>query len=228
MWRLIVVTFGFLGWAFYVLSGGADYVPSEGSRQQIAALQASQPAAPVEPRRDTPTAILTVQAPNPTATAHLSEPRQAGGAKFVLASATATTPAPKPRADVPLSDAEKRLRLTLNGEAPAGMAGVATVSANPEKIARLVAAAAAVRPANQPQPTAAAAQAQDGRDLRNVSASRVNMRQGPGTDFNVVAKLTQGTEVEVLRDQGDGWVKLRVVDSGRVGWMADHLLTASN
>jgi uncharacterized protein YgiM (DUF1202 family) len=112
--------------------------------------------------------------------------------------------------------------------AGSGMAGVATVSANPEKIARLVAAAAAVRPANQPQPTAAAAQAQGARDLRNVSASRVNMRQGPGTDFNVVAKLTLGTEVEVLRDQGDGWVKLRVVDSGRVGWMADHLLTAAN
>ena len=42
------------------------------------------------------------------------------------------------------------------------------------------------------------------------------------------AREREQTEVEVIRDNGDGWVKLRVLDSGRVGWMADFLLVASN
>lgn len=65
-------------------------------------------------------------------------------------------------------------------------------------------------------------------DMRKVSAARVNMRQGPGQNFSVVAKLTNGQMVKILQDPGDGWVKLRVEDGGRVGWMADFLLTASN
>lgn len=65
-------------------------------------------------------------------------------------------------------------------------------------------------------------------DMREVTAARVNMRQGPSQNFTVVAKLTSGQQVEILQDPGDGWVKLRVAQSGRVGWMADFLLTASN
>ena len=65
-------------------------------------------------------------------------------------------------------------------------------------------------------------------DIREVTAARVNMRNGPGQNFNVVAKLNSGEKVEILQDPGDGWVKLRVAESGRVGWMADFLLTAAN
>lgn len=70
--------------------------------------------------------------------------------------------------------------------------------------------------------------ARDTIDLRIVSKPRVNMRGGPGTNHEVVAKLTRGEEVEVLQDRGDGWVKLRVADTGETGWMADFLLTAAN
>ena len=65
-------------------------------------------------------------------------------------------------------------------------------------------------------------------DIREVTAARVNMRDGPGKNFSVIAKLTNGEQVEILQDPGDGWVKLRVANSGREGWMADFLLTASN
>lgn len=65
-------------------------------------------------------------------------------------------------------------------------------------------------------------------DIREVTAARVNMRNGPGQNFNVISKLSNGERVEILQDPGDGWVKLRVTESGRVGWMADFLLTASN
>ncbi|MGB2201766.1 MAG: SH3 domain-containing protein [Pseudooceanicola atlanticus] len=53
------------------------------------------------------------------------------------------------------------------------------------------------------------------------------MRNGPGTNFSIVDRLTRGEQVEVLAEPGNGWLKLRVSDSGRVGWMADFLVTAA-
>ena len=218
MWRLIVVTFAFMAWGFYQLSGGADYRPSEGSRQHAA--------------------LFAAPAPAPARTTAPAKPHTLAGSQVVLASATPQPAAPKPGG--PVSDAEKRLRLTLNTDGVTALPdqakteqtshGVATVAADPDKIARLVAAAGAVR-AERAKPAVTDTQSSassDGRDIRRVQPARVNMRQGPGTDFSVVAKLTQGTEVEVLSDEGDGWVKLRVVDTGRVGWMADYLLVAGN
>ncbi|MDQ2091209.1 SH3 domain-containing protein [Marimonas arenosa] len=220
MWRLIVVTFGFLGWAFYVLSGGADYAPADGSRQHAAALKASQPDP--EPKHI---------AAEPQRTAQSTDKP----ARLVLAAA----PSPQRRPNAPVSDAEKRLRLTLNTvrqavaaeddatAARSGSPGVETVAADPQKIARLIAAAGAARPQTEPSTGADTVAAEPSPDLRKVSASRVNLRQGPGTDYSVVTKLTRDTEVEVLSDDGDGWVKLRVLASGRVGWMADYLLVAA-
>nr|WP_285813429.1 SH3 domain-containing protein [Lutimaribacter sp. EGI FJ00013] len=52
------------------------------------------------------------------------------------------------------------------------------------------------------------------------------MRMGPGTKFNVATTLRRGDLVEVLDDPGTGWLNLRVVDTGRVGWIADFLVTA--
>lgn len=65
-------------------------------------------------------------------------------------------------------------------------------------------------------------------DVRSVTGNRVNMRGGPGTTFSVVTKLVKGDEVEVLSDIGDGWLKLRVIETGDIGYMADWLVTAAN
>lgn len=62
-------------------------------------------------------------------------------------------------------------------------------------------------------------------DIRVVKSSRVNMRGGPSTTYDILAKLNQGTEAEILQLNDSGWVKLRVIDSGQVGWMAERLLT---
>ncbi|MGR3501536.1 SH3 domain-containing protein [Pseudaestuariivita sp.] len=70
-----------------------------------------------------------------------------------------------------------------------------------------------------PQPVAAPI------DLRRVSGDRVNMRQGPGTNFGIVTRLTQGDEVEVIQEPGNGWLELRVVESNKIGWIADWLVT---
>ncbi len=74
--------------------------------------------------------------------------------------------------------------------------------------------------------TAASVQLAPSGDLRSVTGNRVNVRGGPGTDFGVVFRLVQGDSVEVLEDTGNGWVRMRSVDTGEEGWMADWLLTA--
>lgn len=61
-------------------------------------------------------------------------------------------------------------------------------------------------------------------DIRQVAGARVNMRNGPSTGYNVVARLTRGTKVLILQEPGNGWVKLKVEETGRVGWMAAKLL----
>lgn len=63
-------------------------------------------------------------------------------------------------------------------------------------------------------------------DLRAVSGSRVNMRTGPGTNYGVLDKLVRGTQAEVIEITGDGWARIRVVETGQVGWLAAKLLGA--
>jgi len=63
-------------------------------------------------------------------------------------------------------------------------------------------------------------------DLRAVSGNRVNVRTGPGTDYEVLDKLVRGTEAEVIEITADGWARIRVVGTGQVGWMAERLLDA--
>jgi hypothetical protein len=65
-------------------------------------------------------------------------------------------------------------------------------------------------------------------DLRFVDGDRVNLRGGPGTGYAVVARLLRNDMVEVLKDEGDGWLHLRVFDTGEEGWIADWLVTAAN
>lgn len=75
-------------------------------------------------------------------------------------------------------------------------------------------------PATEPVPAPA--------DLRQVDATRVNMRSGPSTDYRVLDTLTQGTRVQVLEIDTAGaepWAKLRVVNTGLEGWMAEIFLT---
>lgn len=65
------------------------------------------------------------------------------------------------------------------------------------------------------------------KDIREISGSVVNLRMGPGTKHGIITKLRLGEVVEVLGDPGGGWLKLRVVETGRVGWMSDTLVTAA-
>jgi hypothetical protein len=62
-------------------------------------------------------------------------------------------------------------------------------------------------------------------DIRIVASTRVNMRQGPGTSFDVLDTLDGGTQAEVLEVNESGWARVEVLTTGQVGWMAERLLT---
>ena len=65
-------------------------------------------------------------------------------------------------------------------------------------------------------------------DLRQVTAVRVNVREGPGTEHAVMDQLVQGTQTEVLEIDSDGWAHVRVIDSGLLGWVSAEYLAAEN
>ena len=64
-----------------------------------------------------------------------------------------------------------------------------------------------------------------GADLVQVAGEWVNMRDGPSTDFGVLDTLPRGTQAEVIDRDGTGWAQIRIIESGAVGWMAEHLLS---
>ena len=177
MGKIIVITFAFMAFAFYELSGGSDFVAiADEKRAALAVEQAEEQRLIAETKAER----LNTQPE----------------AQIVLASATVSTSG----------------TVVQDGE-------VTPPLVEEEKIEAVTEVAAVLETVVEEEPAA---------DMRKVTAARVNMRQGPGQNFSVVAKLNNGDEVEILQDPGDGWVKLKVMDSGRIGWMADFLLTASN
>ena len=229
MWRFILITFAFLGWSFYELSGGADYEPRTNSIQARALLDDVRPVArPVRTHvaqlsgaggvaaaSDTDSATpAALPADTP---ARVTAPRidgdNDGGARITLASASAESPA-TPTIGLPIISAQPVDIVQQLGAAQPRITGLTlrglsdgTDSTDPT--------------AQTPRP------ARPDADIRTIAGSAVNMRAGPGTQYDRIARLVRGDEVAVLQDPGNGWLKLRVIESGRVGWMADSLVTAS-
>lgn len=52
--------------------------------------------------------------------------------------------------------------------------------------------------------------------------SGANVRSGPGTEYDIIATLPVGAQVDVL-DQTDDWWQVRIIN-GEVGWIATFLL----
>lgn len=196
MTRFMLLTFAFLGWAFYEMSGGSEFEPGwyieTADAETVAPMETAEAAEDPAPmteivaRAETSTdSFSVIQA---TAPAKAADP-----APVVQASLQTETPEPAPQT--------QGLRVTTRSTS-------APVDSN-VVIGRR-------------QPVTA------DRDLREVAGSRVNMRNGPGTNFSVVDSLARGARVEVLDEPGNGWLKLRVVSTEEIGWMADYLVTASN
>ena len=58
-----------------------------------------------------------------------------------------------------------------------------------------------------------------------VTGSRVNLRAGPSTGQAVVTQLGLGDRAELLSNTADGWVQIRHVESGRIGYMSADFLS---
>ncbi|MGR3760759.1 SH3 domain-containing protein [Roseobacteraceae bacterium NS-SX3] len=223
--RYILVSFAFLGWTFYEMSGGSDFVPP------------AQPAPDQVAEAGTATA-----APRPAET--VSRSGAASVPLEVTAASLVTRPviqpaeaAPAPGSTRPAANPNLRAQIALSRIEAAGsvIASADTVfSDEPAATVQLASATGGLAPAlaaAEPEaeiPAAAPAEeagTEPAADLRYVRGSRVNMRMGPGTAYPVIARVVSGDEVEVFEDSGTGWLRLRVVEKGRVGWIAASLIS---
>ena len=60
--------------------------------------------------------------------------------------------------------------------------------------------------------------------LLAVNARSVNLRAGPSTNVAVVASLKRGEQAELVSEAADGWLQIRQVSTGKVGFMAGRFL----
>lgn len=201
MHRVIFLTFGFLGWAWYELSGGSSFVPGDNKLALIA------PPSQIE-------------ASQPERVARISTK----SVSALPSSVIIRKAEPEPEPEVTMTTGLGTSSLT---DVTALTAGLDNIMDEPESGAdpvKLIVTALQAEP--QPQPTVLSASSID---YRTVTGSTVNLRSGPGTSYGVVTRLYEGEEVEVMQDDGSGWVQLRAMaGNNEIGWMSGNFLTASN
>lgn len=199
MVRFIIITFAFLAFAFYEMSGGADFdaeqtrlsrieAPAEVKEESLAQAEA-EPATPIIPENVTRVSL------NLNSVGDVLRPQR-----------TVRTTAARPRT----VEDETETDIALNEEEPTII------------LPSLIVDNAIITPVDFNAPDVVD---ESSNDVRAVSARSVNVRGGPGTDYSIVNRLTRGDKVEVLQDPGNGWVKLRPMNGGTIGWMADYLLS---
>jgi len=203
--RLVLVTFAMLGWCFYVISGGPDFEP----RGQRGAAPERVAAAP-EP------------APKPAPTQDVQQAAE----QLVTNVAARTVPVratPEPvvaSGDVVVS-IDQPQEVTLSGFSTFSDQGAnLTLASLEDGAVGLQQVAAATQTDATPEPI----QAEPQKDIREISGTRVNMRDGPGTIYPVIAKVTLGQKVEVLSESGTGWLRLRVLPQQQIGWVSASLV----
>lgn len=214
MWRFILLSFVFLGWGFYEMSGGAEYCPSANSIQMRAKLDNQRP----KPRPLRVNVIEIAQdglpRPDTRVTRTVTSLHDLG---LTMGQRVEVTLASAAEGDVsrPSAAVERAEPDLAEPEAP-------------EITVPTVAVARVEAPVDVPEPEDEAQSLAPMTETRRVAGTSVNLRTGPGTAFGAITSLARGTEVIVLRDPGNGWIKLRVAGTGRIGWMADRLLTVAS
>ncbi|MEC7256683.1 MAG: SH3 domain-containing protein [Pseudomonadota bacterium] len=194
--RYILLSFLFMGWGFYELSGGAEFQPP----QPVATAEAATAKAPEPTRIAKSQMARATQARTPARTETPQVMLASPGADEATNKTNRATPA------VQTDAAEPRVFSLQDMVAPPP----ATNAANPNGIQQV-----------RPTPTRTA-------DMREIVATRVNMRAGPGTSSDILMRLGKGDSVEVLEDNGSGWLRLRALPADRVGWIAARLVSRQN
>lgn len=213
--RFVLISVMLMGLAFYELSGGKDFVPP--SQRQVSAAVTTEPAEPdsqAVSRSGIDPSVAELKV------ARVSTRGDAPEAELVKAVAIRNAPADSAAEAKPRPAAAAKTPKPNNiGEGTLKV--IALTSPDPSEARARVQAALAKADVQDPAAPAA-------RDTRSVTGTTVNMRNGPGTRYSVTDRLNRGDLVEVLQDPGNGWVKLRVKESGRIGWMADFLLASAD
>ncbi|WP_299428211.1 SH3 domain-containing protein [uncultured Shimia sp.] len=202
--KFVFLSLALLGWIFWELSGGSEFEPKSRTHATKSDTPQQTEDAPVVARAALSVPIIKVRA-TPVAS-------QGGTPAELLPASTAvnigddTQPETAP---VVVASLATGLDAFATPGAPVLIKSDATDAAIGDSVSLAL---------NSPQPN----------DFRRVRGSRVNMRGGPGTSYSVLMVLARDSEVEVLRENGSGWVKLRDPESGRIGWMSSKMLVASN
>lgn len=202
MSRYVFLSFAFMGWGFYELSGGSDFDPDAERAARLAAapLQVGEVTPPEAP----PVPVWRGQ-PAPQPTLSDSAPPEGGETPNTVVRAREQplrgfNPEKLPLVKASVPTREARAAPLDGGVIPATEApllGERIIEETPEL------------------------------DLRQIRPSRANVRMGPGVHFNVVMRLDRGEEVRVLQNPGNGWVKMRVLSNGRIGWISEKLLSTA-
>ncbi|WP_254445126.1 SH3 domain-containing protein [Ruegeria atlantica] len=197
MTRLIVITFAALGWCFYVMSDGPDFEPR--------GLRAEQPA------RVAPTPIQSIASAQP---------------EELVTNVTIRTPSIRTKPEPALEEVVEFIADDASLASFPGFSVFEDQSAN-ITLASLEDGVAGLRQiADETQDTQTAAPAipEPTKDIREISGTRVNMRDGPGTIYPIIGKATMGQQVEILSESGTGWLRLRVLPQQQVGWISASLV----
>ncbi|MCA0930297.1 SH3 domain-containing protein [Ruegeria profundi] len=197
MTRLIVISFAALGWCFYIMSGGPDFEP-RGLRSDQPQREIVAQATTVAPAR-AEELVTNVAARVPTS----HEPPKAKPEEVVQIIADDASLASFSSLTI-FADQSANFTLASLEDGVAGLSQVTT------EVQSDVAEAPAL-----PEPE---------KDIREISGTRVNMRDGPGTIYPIVGKATIGQKVEVLSESGTGWLRLRVLPQQQIGWISASLV----
>jgi hypothetical protein len=222
MSRFVFVSFAFLGWGFYELSGGADFTPPERPVIEVAEAHAPKPdrrsrdeitvsaaslvtRTTIEARHKDLVRARVEEQRTPTSVASTAQAR--GADETPSASASLFT-AGLGSGGIQLASLEAGLGGGLQSDWREDDAPIA-----------------AIRQPGLAEDTAAGQSPAAENDIRSIRASRVNMRQGPGTAYPIITRLLAGDEVIVIDDNGAGWLHLRTTDDEHFGWIAASLVS---
>lgn len=203
MARFILAVFALLGWAFYELSGGAEFEPASARVADVATTE-------LEPAQ-------VADASAASSTASVSDPVEVTRVALNLTSVEDVSATPR------AADQNAAIEVAAV-EAPQVTQAVQIgqdVAIVPSLITNATAQVLPDPIVAEPQVTRASFN-----EVRVVNANRVNVRGGPGTSYAVTAKLLRGDRVEILEDTGTGWVRFETADGATSGWLADFLLSA--
>ncbi|MEM6890174.1 MAG: SH3 domain-containing protein [Pseudomonadota bacterium] len=235
MVRFILLVFGFLALAFYEFSGGVNFDASNARMAAMAARQADETAlaASTARARAQDEAVTRVElnlvyfddvAGEDAVFSREDPPLQAVAA---VATTAAVVPAPPDAEDLTLQAATALPNAAAPATVEAATSPETTAPAPTQTAVFSSQANAAPLVPRFDGSTTSATSDRTGTNvvIRQVNGDLVNLRAGPSTAYGVIGQLPRGAQVEVIGENGAGWVRLRPVNGGPEGWMADFLLT---